>query len=138
MKLGPKTQIENNDTLSLGITYSCTDDDDKYYDVNESSFLLDNCIGWYTLQLIKPEETIHFVIELIGFDKFIIPKFYYSYTKEIKPFDREHYLNKDRSIIYIEKDKRHFHVKQILLNKQSSYNLYMNWQTNVKQKSINR
>lgn len=129
LKLGPKTVIGNYDTISLGITCSYTDDDDKRYDLNESSSLDDNCDCWYILELIKPKDTIYFVIKLLGFDQLDIAKLYYSYTREIPSIDQENKLNKDHDIIYFRKDKRDFDTQQILLNKHSPDNFVIEWKT---------
>src|SRR5687767_220819 len=53
LKLGPITQIENGDTLNLARTYPCSSPTvGEYYDLHDLVDQEDNCVRWYTLQLI--------------------------------------------------------------------------------------
>ena len=118
LKLGPSSQIENGDTLNLARTYPCNSPTiGEYYDLHDLVDQENNCIRWYTLQQIKPKDTLRFVVKLKDFDKSDTSRFYYCYTKEIKEVDRELDLYTGPKKIYMMKESRDFKTDYVVIDK---------------------
>ncbi|RYE44533.1 MAG: hypothetical protein EOP48_22535 [Sphingobacteriales bacterium] len=110
--------ITNGDTLNLARTYPCTSPTvGEYYDLHDIVDEENNCVRWYTLQQIRPKDTLRFVVKLKDFDKSNASRLYYCYTKEIKDTDREHILNTDPKLIYIMKESRDFETSYVVIHK---------------------
>lgn len=118
LKLGPTRQLVNNDTLNLARTFPCSNPfAGEYYDLHDLVSWENSSVGWYTLQLIKPKDSIRFVVKLNGFDKSDTSRLYYCYTKEIKKIDRDLDLYADIENIYMQKEERNFKTKYITIDK---------------------
>jgi hypothetical protein len=118
LKLGPTKPIENGDTLNLARTYPCSSPTvGEYYDLHDLVGQEDNCVTWYTLQQIKPKDTLRFVVKLKDFDKSDTSRFYYCYTKEVRIVDRELNLYTEPKKIYIMKESRDFKTDYVVICK---------------------
>lgn len=118
LKLGPRSQIKNNDTLNLARTYPCSNPSaGEYYDLHDLLSWESSCVTWYTLQLIKPGDTIRFMVKLKDFDKSDTSRLYYCYTKEIIATDKELNMYADRTKIYMQKEGRNFKTSYVVLDK---------------------
>jgi len=117
LKLGPTSQIAPNDTLRLARTFPCSDPSSgEYYDLHDLVSEEDNCVRWYTLQLIKPKDSLQFVVKLKDFDKANTSRLYLCYTKEITKTDRELNLYVDPKKIYMQKESRKFKTSYVAIN----------------------
>jgi len=118
LKLGPTRQIQNGDTLSLARTYPCSSPTvGEYYDLQGLVDQEDNCVRWYTLQQIKPEDTLKFIVKLKDFDKSDTSRFYYCYTKEVRRVDKELHMYDDPKTIYMMKESRDFETNFVAIDK---------------------
>lgn len=118
LKLGPVGQIEDNDTLNLARTYPCSHPAERSsYDLHDLLSWESSCISWYTLQLIKPGDTLQFMVRLKDFDESGTSRLYYCYTKEIIGIDKELNMYADRTKIYMQKEARSFQTSYVVLNK---------------------
>jgi len=138
LKLGPTTQIANGDTLDLARTYPCSNPSvGEYYDIQDLVSEEDNCLRWYTLQPIKPKDTLKFVVKLKDFDNSDTSRFYYCYTKEIKMVDKELNLYIDPKKIYMMTEPRKFEVSYMVLDKNAPNNSFIiGWQANINRLQI--
>lgn len=118
LKLGPTKQIENGDTLKLARTYPCSSPAvGEYYDLHDQVSEEDNCVRWYTLQTLKPNDTLRFVVKLKDFDKSDSSRLYYCYTKEVKKIDKELHMYDDPEKVYMMKEGRDFETNFVAIGK---------------------
>jgi hypothetical protein len=118
LKLGPFRRIENGDTLNLARTYPCNSPTvGQYYDLHDLVDQEDNCVRWYTLQQLKPKDTLRFMVRLKDFDNSDTSRFYCCYTKKIKKVDRELNLYTEPKKIYIMKESRDFKTNYVVIGK---------------------
>jgi hypothetical protein len=118
LKIGITKQIANGDTLNLARTYPCSSlTEGEYYDLHDLVADEDDCVRWYTLQQIRPKDTLRFVVRLKNFYKSATSRFYYCYTKEIKVVDKELQLYTDPGKIYLMKENRDFETNFVTINK---------------------
>ena len=118
LKLGPTRQLVNNDTLNLTRTFPCSNPSaGEYYDLHDLLNMENSCVYWYTLQLIKPGDTIKFTVKLKDFDKSDSSRLYYRYTREVTTTDRELNMYADPTKIYMQKEDRDFQTNFVVLNK---------------------
>jgi hypothetical protein len=114
LRLGPGKRIENNDTLSLARMYPCNNPSvGEYYDLDYLVSEEINCVRWYTLQLIKPKDTLQFILKLKDFLAGDTTRLYSCFTKEITKMDKELNLYSDPKSIIIMKDVRNFKTTYI-------------------------
>jgi hypothetical protein len=139
LKLGPTSHIKNSDTLNLARTYPCSNPSvGEYYDLHDLVSEENNCLGWYTLQLIKPKDTLRFVIKLKDFDKSDTSRIYYCYTKEIKKVDKELNLYADSKKIYMMKDSRNFRTSFIAVDKNALNTCFAKVGLNIYLSAVNQ
>lgn len=120
LKLGFSKQIENGDTLNLSRNFPCSNPSvGDYYDLHDLVAQEDNCVRWYSLQQIKPKDTLLFVVKLKDFGNSDTARFYYCYTKEVKKVDRELHLYADPKKIYLMKDSHDFQTSYVVIYKES-------------------
>lgn len=133
LKLGPRSQIGNNDTLNLARTYPCSNPSaGEYYDLHDLVSWESSCVTWYTLQVIKPGDTIQFLVKLKDFDKSDSSRLYYCYTREITANDRELNMYVDRTKVYMQKEGRDFKTSFVVLDKHAPNSSFaIGWQTEV-------
>jgi hypothetical protein len=118
LKLGLCKQIANGDTLNLARTYPCRSPSvGEYYDLHDLVDEISEGVGWYTLQQIRPKDTLRFFVKLKDFDKSDTSRFYYCYTKEINEADRKHIIDTDQKIISIMKESRDFEASYVVIAK---------------------
>ncbi|MCG2616734.1 hypothetical protein LZZ85_20715 [Terrimonas sp. NA20] len=119
LKLGPITQIEDDDTLILFKNTNCNfSNKNFYYDLHDVQEWETSCITWYTLQLIQPGQTIRFVVKLNDFDSLGSSKLFYCYTRQIIATDQQLGMYADRSKIILQKcEGRDFETSYLALNK---------------------
>jgi hypothetical protein len=121
LKLGPYKRIDNNDTLNLARTYPCNDRSvGEYYDLHDLVSEEDNCVRWYSLQLVKPNDSLQFVIKLKDFGNSDTSRLYFCYTKEIKVVDKEYGFYTDPKKFLMMKDMRDFSTNYVTLTKNTS------------------
>ncbi|MBA2746303.1 MAG: hypothetical protein H0U44_08775 [Flavisolibacter sp.] len=139
LKLGPRSQIDNKDTMNLARTYPCSNPSvGEYYDLHDLLSWEGSCVTWYTLQLIKPADTIRFVVKLKDFDKSDTSRLYYCYTREITTTDRQLNMYADRTKIYMQKEERNFQTSYVVLDKHAPNSGFaIGWQT-VRKSATNR
>jgi hypothetical protein len=114
LKLGICKRLDNGDTLNLArISPYPNPSMGEYYlhylvdQENEDAL-------WYTLQEIRPNDTLRFIVRLKDFDNTDSAKFSYSYTREIKEADSKNSLNSDHKL-FVMKEPREFNTTQFLI-----------------------
>jgi hypothetical protein len=121
LKLGAAPKLKENDTLHLSRTYNCNNNDGtySYYDLHDLKERDISCIKWYALQLIRPAETIRFVVKLHDFDTAAPVELLYCYTREITSQDitLEQYAEKNTTIL--RRDIRAFETIYLKLNRET-------------------
>lgn len=117
LKLGYCKQIENGDTLNLARSFNCgNSSNEEYYDLHDLVSEEDNCIRWYSLQLIEPGTYLSFVVKLKDYEKASNSKLYYCFTKELQKFEKELNLAKATNHIVIMRGPQKFSTACISLN----------------------
>ena len=118
LRLGPSKKIKNNDTYDLARAYTCNNPlGREYYDLDNLVSEENNCVRWYTLQLIIPKDSLHFVVKLKDFDQLDTARLYFCFTKEITKVDRELDMYADPKKIVMMKDGRDFKSNYVSIHK---------------------
>jgi hypothetical protein len=121
LKLSPSKKIKNNDTLNLSRTYHCNNSlFDEHYDLDNTYSQISSCVNWYTLQLIKPGDSLHFVVKLGDFDLTDTARLYFFFTNSFTKIDREVEMHRDPRKIYMMKEERNFLANYVILEKNMS------------------
>jgi hypothetical protein len=107
LRLGAGKKIHGDDTLDLIRTSHCnTSEAGEHYDLDVGPDEVISCVSWYTLQLLKPGDTLHFMVKLENFDQADTARLYFFYTKSFTKSDREVEYYYDPKKIYIMKEER--------------------------------
>lgn len=117
LKLGPYNRIDRDDTLNLVRTSHCDNSTiGEHYDLDNNSEQI-GCVNWYTLQLIKPKETIQFLVRMGDFDQTDTARLYFFFTKIFTRLDRELELYGNPQKIYMMKESRKFLSGYVVVEK---------------------
>ncbi len=117
LKLGPYNRIDRNDTLNLLRTSHCDYSTiGEHYDLDNNSEQI-GCVNWYTLQLIKPRETIQFLLRMGDFDQTDTAHLYFFFTKSFTKLDRELELYSNPQKIFMMKESRKFLSGYVVVEK---------------------
>jgi hypothetical protein len=116
LRIRPGKRIEHSDTLNLPRIYSCIDPTREHYDLDYSAQWESSCVRWYSLQLIKPRDTLHFTVNLKDFGEADSARLYFCFTQQILKVDTNLDLYSDPKKIYIMKEGRDFQTNYIRLS----------------------
>jgi len=119
IRSGPFHFLNGGDTVELAKIYDCTDDSKKpYYDLDYLTSEENNCVRWYTLQMVNPGDTVGVTCRLTGFNWNDSTRLYIGYITKLRSDDSR--LFSDPNAIYIMKEPRAFEWIYLQIQKSES------------------
>jgi len=118
LKVGLGNGSEDGDTLNLSRTFPCNyPDAGFYYDFHDQVEQEDDCVKWYTLRPIKPNDSLRFVVKLKDFISGYMSRLYYCYVRGRDLSEMELCLLTQPKSLVIMKVSRDVESRYVVLDK---------------------
>ena len=113
LRFGPSHSVWLDDTINLAKVYSCTDDSKKpYYDLDYLKSEEDNCIRWFSPQILNPGDTAEITCRLTDHNLNDSTRLYIGYTAKM-PAPVQDTLRLNKNVLILMRGPNEFKWLQI-------------------------